>query len=52
MLSIGDMVRAMAAEKGVRPTRGNLHKVLQNTIDRHGADYFAKKLITKLDKKD
>jgi dephospho-CoA kinase len=47
MFSMGDLVRAMAAERGVRPTRSNLHEISQQVMGHYGADVFAKKLIAR-----
>jgi dephospho-CoA kinase len=41
MLSMGDLVRDMATQRGIRPTRSNLHRVSQQVIERHGAGFFA-----------
>jgi dephospho-CoA kinase len=49
--SIGDLVRGMAVERDIRPTRSNLHALSQQAIAQHGADYFAKKLIDRIAKK-
>jgi len=49
MLSMGDLVRDMAAQRGTRPTRPDLHEVSQQAIEQHGADFFAKKLIAQIE---
>jgi dephospho-CoA kinase len=49
MLSMGDLVREIAAQRGMRPTRSELHEISQELIEQHGADFFAKKLITQIE---
>lgn len=49
MLSMGDLVRDIAAQRDVEPTRGNLHELSQEAIEQHGRDYFAKKLIAQIE---
>lgn len=49
MLSIGDLVRDMAAQRGISPTRSNLHELSQETLELHGADFFAQKLIARIE---
>jgi dephospho-CoA kinase len=49
MLSMGDLVRAMAVERGIRPTRSNLHEISQQAIEQYGTDVFAKKLIARIE---
>ena len=51
VLSMGDLVREMAAQRGMRPTRSNLHEVSQQAIEQHGADFFAEKLIAQIEDK-
>lgn len=36
MLSMGDLVRDMAARRGLRPTRSSLHEISQQAIEQHG----------------
>jgi dephospho-CoA kinase len=50
MFSMGDLVRAMAAKRGMRPTRSNLHEISQQVMGRYGEDVFAKKLIARIEK--
>jgi dephospho-CoA kinase len=49
MLSMGDLVREIAARRGIPPTRPNLHMLSQQAIEQHGADFFAKKLIARIE---
>ena len=48
MLSMGDLVRAMAAERGIRPTRSNLHEISHQAIKQYGAEVFARRLIARI----
>jgi dephospho-CoA kinase len=47
-LSIGDIVRDIAAEEDVHPTRDNLHEISQRCIDRYGKTYFVERLVEKI----
>ena len=49
MLSIGDLVRDMAASRGILPTRSNLHQISQQAIEEYGADFFAKNAIARIE---
>ena len=51
MLSIGDLVRDMAARQGILPTRSNLHRLSQQAIEEYGADFFAKGAIARIEEK-
>jgi dephospho-CoA kinase len=51
-LSIGAIVRDIAAEEDVRPTRDNLHKISQRHMDRYGKTYFAERLVEKIKEQD
>lgn len=48
MLSVGDLVRDMATQRRIRPTRSNLHRVSQQVLQRHGAGFFARLLIARI----
>lgn len=50
MLSMGDLVREMAAQQGMRPTRSNLHELSQRAIEQQGAGFFASTLIAQIEK--
>jgi dephospho-CoA kinase len=51
-LSLGDMVRQIALERGVNPTRSNLHRLSQEYFAERGRDYFARKAILAIDDHD
>ncbi|MGD2050207.1 MAG: AAA family ATPase [Chloroflexota bacterium] len=52
IISIGDVVREMARRRGIEPTRANLHSLSQEFFDRRGRDYFARKVIDRIEKRD
>jgi dephospho-CoA kinase len=49
ILSMGDLVREMAAQRSMHLSRSNLHQLSQQTIEQHGADVFARKLIARIE---
>lgn len=49
MLSAGDIVRDIAQEEGIPPTRDNLHDISKRYHARYGNDFFMKKLIEKIE---
>lgn len=49
VLSVGDIARRLAREEGVRPTRENLHEISEEYIERYGPQYFAERLITRIE---
>ncbi|MEJ2024023.1 MAG: AAA family ATPase [Deltaproteobacteria bacterium] len=51
-VSVGDMVREMAEEKGVSLTRKNLEQVASQTIRNRGKDFFMKRVIEHIRAKD
>jgi dephospho-CoA kinase len=52
VLSMGDIVRQMAEEEGVKPTRENLHQISQQALADHGADHFARRLVDRIRSED
>lgn len=51
MLSMGDLVREMAAQQGMLPTRSKLHELSQRAIEQQGAAFFAQRLISRIEEK-
>jgi dephospho-CoA kinase len=51
MLSMGDIVRDIADEERICPTRSNLHEISRRYIARHGKEYFVKRLIADIEEK-
>jgi dephospho-CoA kinase len=51
-LSLGDMVRQIALERGLTPTRGNLHRLSQEYFAERGRDYFVRKAILAVENHD
>lgn len=50
-LSMGDVVRDIAAKEGIPPTRDKLHDISRRYFAEYGKDYFAKRLIKKIEEK-
>jgi dephospho-CoA kinase len=48
VLSMGDIVRDIAREENIEPTRPNLHEISRRYILRHGKDYFARSMIERI----
>jgi dephospho-CoA kinase len=48
-ISVGDMVRQIAAQKCILPTRANLHNISSEYIQQFGNDYFMKLVIRKIE---
>lgn len=48
-LSMGDVVREMAAQRGIPTTRSSLHEISRQAIEQHGADFLAKELIAQIE---
>lgn len=48
-ISMGDIVREIAREKGIEPTRANLNEISRSHFEKHGNDYFIKIVIDRLD---
>lgn len=52
IISIGDMVRGIAKERGIEPTRGNLNDISKGIFAKHGTDWFIRRVIEKADALD
>jgi dephospho-CoA kinase len=50
-LSIGDMVRDIAEEENIPKTRENLHDITNRYLTQCGRDYFAKRLIERIEER-
>jgi dephospho-CoA kinase len=50
-VSVGDMVREMAKEKGLSPTRENLEQIALKSIQKHGKEFFMNRVIKRTRKK-
>jgi len=48
VLVSGDVARNMAEERGVEPTRANLHRLSRQAIAEHGPDFFMQSLIDEI----
>ena len=46
-----ELVREIAAQRGMRPTRAKLHEISQQAIEQHGTDLFVKTLIARIEEK-
>jgi len=51
-ISMGDIVRDIAREKGIEPTRKNLNEISQSYFEMHGKDYFIRLVIERIDSTD
>ena len=47
-ISVGDIVREMAAQKGIAPTRDNLDNIVAGYFSRFGEDYIIKLVIDRI----
>jgi len=50
LLSTGDMVRQIAAEKGIEPTRPNLQKISEEYFRQHGRGCFVRLMLEQIKK--
>jgi len=48
MVSIGDIVRELAAKDGLELTRDNLHKTSQKHMGAHGQTFFPEQIVKKI----
>jgi len=48
MVSIGDIVRELAASEGLELTRDNLHKTSKKYMDAHGATFFPQQIVKRV----
>ncbi len=51
-ISMGDIVRNIAEEKGIEPTRGNLNGISKEYFGKFGNDYFIKIVCDRIDSSD
>ncbi len=51
-ISMGDIVREIAKEKGIEPTRSNLNGISAEYFEKHGDDYFIRQVIERIDASD
>jgi dephospho-CoA kinase len=51
-ISMGDIVRDIAREKGIEPTRKNLNEVSRSHFADHGPEFFINKVIERIDGAD
>ena len=49
VINTGDMVREMAEDKGVTPTRRNLHDISKEALHQHGYDCFARRAMRQIE---
>ncbi|MBQ6264603.1 MAG: AAA family ATPase [Clostridia bacterium] len=52
MISIGDVVRELAANDGLELTRDNLHATSKKYMSENGQDFFPKQIIKKIKESD
>ena len=52
IISIGDMVREIAKERDIEPTRGNLNDISKGIFRDHGKDWFIRRVIQKTEALD
>ena len=52
MVSIGDIVRELAAQDGLELTRENLHKTSQKHMEKHGQTFFPEQIVKKIHESD
>ncbi len=50
-VSVGDMVREMAEEKGLSLARENLERIASECIGKHGKEFFMKRVIQRIREK-
>ncbi len=48
MISIGDVVRELAAKDGLDLTRDNLHKTSKKYMEKHGQTFFPEQIVSKI----
>ena len=48
LISVGDIVRELAAEQGVEATRDNLDALSATCFKKYGEGYFVKQIVTKI----
>jgi dephospho-CoA kinase len=48
LISVGDIVREIAAKESIEPTRGNLDEITSRYFKQHGEGYFLKQVVQKI----
>jgi dephospho-CoA kinase len=48
LISVGDIVRGLAAQEGIEPTRDNLNAITKTCFKRFGQGYFVKQVAEKI----
>jgi dephospho-CoA kinase len=48
LISVGDIVRELAAEQGIEPTRDNLDNLAKSCFKKYGEGYFVKQVVAKI----
>lgn len=48
MISIGDVVRELAANDGLKLTRDNLHKTSKKYMEKYGQTFFPEQIVSKI----
>lgn len=48
LISVGDIVRKIAAQEGVESTRTNLNRIAKRYLDQYGKGYFLKLVVEKI----
>jgi len=49
ILASGDVARKKARERGIEPTRSNLHRLSRQAMAQHGEDFFMQRLIDEIE---
>lgn len=49
IISMGDIVREIAKERGIEPNRENLNEISRSHFERHGEDFFIRLVIERID---
>lgn len=52
VVNTGDMVRQIANEKDLEPTRRNLHEISKQELNQHGKDCFARRAMEQVESAD
>ncbi|MBD3332555.1 AAA family ATPase [candidate division GN15 bacterium] len=52
VVNTGDMVREIANERDLEPTRRNLHEISKQELHQHGNDYFARRAMEQIESAD
>lgn len=49
VISTGNIVRELAEQENIEPTRDNLHQLSERYLEQEGRDFFARKVIDKVE---